>query len=109
HTVSNTGQQAETFTLEASSASGWVTTISPTLVTLAPGEDQAVQVQLFVPDGVGGAVDITTVTARSTTEPAVLDTATDTTRITGIFMPIIRQASSVIPPTPTPTPSATPP
>jgi uncharacterized membrane protein len=73
HTLINTGNGMDTFTLAATNALGWPVTVSPGSVTLAPGESfPAITVQVEVPAGVSpGAIEQVTITATSRTKPSV--------------------------------------
>jgi uncharacterized membrane protein len=82
HTLTNTGDGQDTFDLVAASSQGWLLGFSPASVTLSPGASCPVTVTIQVPTGVlSGVVDTTFVTATSRFNPAVFDTATDTTRV----------------------------
>ncbi|MCL4263510.1 MAG: right-handed parallel beta-helix repeat-containing protein [Anaerolineae bacterium] len=82
HTVTNIGNGAETFDLSFVNTLTWTTTVIPDAVTLDVGESAEVQVEVVVPpDAVPDVPNFTTVTARSSSDPAVFDTAVDETRI----------------------------
>lgn len=82
HTVTNLGNGLETFDLSYVNTLTWTTTVTPDAVTLNVGESAEVEVVVVVPPGaVPDFPNITTVTARSSSDPAVFDTAVDETRI----------------------------
>jgi uncharacterized membrane protein len=119
HTVRNTGEVVDGYEVTAVSSLGWLVTVKPTQLSLNPDESAQVMVVVNVPAGaLPGAVDQTVVTARSTTNPAISDSVTDTTTVeeglpteTTLYLPLIfRAPEPVVPPTPTPTatPSRTP-
>ena len=92
HSLENTGNAADTFALSHDSSQGWTVTYdSP--VALDPGEQTTVVVSVTVPAGaLSSTVDSTTITATSQADPAVSDTATDTTTIWveyWLFLPLI--------------------
>lgn len=101
HDVTNTGNVTDTYALSATSSEGWATTLyaddngdgvwdSTTETTavastgpVAPGQRFALIAVVDVPAGaVPGTVDVTSVRASSTTDPAVVAAATD--RTTGV-------------------------
>lgn len=79
HTVTNLSNGAETFTLGAVSSQGWVVQVIPANVTLGEGLSTTVKVRITVPEGVGGQIDITTLTVTSTSDGSISDSAIDTT------------------------------
>jgi fibronectin-binding autotransporter adhesin len=82
HTLTNAGNGADTFTINAVSSEGWITGLSPSSVPLAPGETHTVVVTITVPSGTSsGTVDTTVITATSQYDLAVRDSATDTTTV----------------------------
>jgi hypothetical protein len=82
HTVTNTGLTADTINLTVLSNQGWAVAVNPTSVSLAAGLSSPVVVTVTIPGGATpGTTDITTVTATSTNDPSVSDTATDTTLV----------------------------
>jgi fibronectin-binding autotransporter adhesin len=82
HTITNAGNGADTFTLEAVSSAGWITGLSPGSVALAPDETYTVVVTITVPGGTpNGTVDTTVITATSQYDPSVRDSVTDTTTV----------------------------
>ncbi|MCA9981229.1 MAG: hypothetical protein KDD89_10350, partial [Anaerolineales bacterium] len=83
HMVRNDGDANDTFDLSAVSSEGWPVSLSHTSVSLAPNGQQQIEVQVTVPaTATVGTVDVTTVTARSTADSNVSDTATNTTTVT---------------------------
>jgi uncharacterized membrane protein len=83
HTLTNTGNLEDTFNLGVVSSLGWFSQVSPGSVSLLPGATAAVVVTVTVPGAAQpGMENVTTVTAVSTVDPAVQDTAVDRTRIT---------------------------
>lgn len=83
HTVANEGNGTDTITVTASSNQGWAATVAPSRVTLPAFSSTQVEVQVVVPAmATTGMVDVTTVTAVSGLDPAVMDSATNTTTIT---------------------------
>jgi uncharacterized membrane protein len=82
HTVTNTGNGPDTFDLSYVNTLTWTTTVFPISVTLDVDESAQVQLAVIVPpEAVPDSPNITTVTARSRSNPAVFDTAIDETRI----------------------------
>lgn len=81
HTLTNTGNQDDTFGFEALSSQGWeVTTPGP--VTLGPGLSTTVPVTVTIPAGtLAGVQDATTFTARSQTASSYTAEVTDTTTV----------------------------
>lgn len=73
HTLINTGNGVDTFTLTATNALGWPVTLSPGSISLAPGETfPAITVNVQVPAGVTpGAIEQVTITATSRTKSSV--------------------------------------
>ena len=82
HTVTNTGNIADTFLLTYASSQGWTVVVTPMSVTLAAAESASVQVTVDIPAGTSpGVMDTTLITATSTADPAVFDSVTDTTTV----------------------------
>jgi hypothetical protein len=86
HTITNTGNASDTFSVSATSTAGWpVQVVDATgtpvpSVTLARGASRTVTVRVTIPlDAVEGTKDITTLTAMSTTDASVVGRATDST------------------------------
>ncbi len=87
HTLTNTGNGPDTFTLDFASSDGHSTLLDPGPITLGAGEIAAVRVSVTVPAGVisGTLVDVAVVTATSQTDPGISAAAADTT--TAAFAP----------------------
>ena len=82
HTLTNSGNVPDTFTLTAASSQGWAVNLGLSSVTLPAGESASVVLTVTVPLAAApGVHDVTTVTATSTIDPAVSDSATDTTTV----------------------------
>lgn len=83
HTVTNTGDIPDSYTLSAVSDQGWAVVVTPTNTpVLAPDATYPIVVTVTVPGGASpGQVDITTVTATSDFDGGVQDSATDTTQV----------------------------
>jgi uncharacterized membrane protein len=82
HTVTNTGDIPDSYTLSAVSDQGWTIDFTPNTPVLAPDATYPIVVTVTVPGGATpGQEDITTVTATSDFDGGVQDSATDTTRI----------------------------
>ncbi|MBK8988126.1 MAG: right-handed parallel beta-helix repeat-containing protein [Chloroflexi bacterium] len=84
HTVTNIGEVADSYALTAVSASGWTAVANPPQITLAAGDSGQVTVSVTIaPAAAAGQVDLTTVTARSTTNSDIADSVVDTTTVEG--------------------------
>ena len=82
HNVENVGDFDDTYVIEFLSSSGFTVNVNPLNVFLRPGEIAAINVLVTAPNNaISGTVDITTVTARSTGNPAVSDSVRDTTTV----------------------------
>jgi len=88
HTLTNTGDTTDTFTLEVLSMRGWpvelagATQPTGTLSLQVAGQmTAAVQISLTVPSGTVGLTDTTLVTATSQLSPTVQDSATNRTTV----------------------------
>jgi predicted outer membrane repeat protein len=82
HTVTNLGDTADVYDLTAVSDLTWTTNITPGSIALDPGEVGVVTVTVAVPpEAQPGETNVTAVRAESQSDPAVFDTATDTTRV----------------------------
>ena len=81
HILTNTGSEADQFSLTAVSSQAWAVTIVPTqTAALASGTSIPVTVTISVPAGVlSGTVDWMAVTAVSHADPAISHTVTNTT------------------------------
>ncbi len=84
HQLTNTGDGQDTFTITYQSSQNWSVTV-PAPVTLNAGEAVTIQVDVNVPAGTGGLVDVTRITATSAVSAAVSAAVTDTSRV--IAMP----------------------
>ncbi len=95
HTITNTGDTADTFTLTINSSQGFSISVSPSSITLAAGANGPVTVRVTIPGtAAGGVVDITTVRATSANDPLVFDTATDTTQVNTVAGVVIQPDNS---------------
>ncbi|MBU0704667.1 MAG: hypothetical protein KKC18_12470, partial [Chloroflexi bacterium] len=82
HVVTNTGNYTDTFTISASSSHGWTVETPSNPVAVGPGQSAGIQVRVTIPsDAVWGVEDRTVVTATSGINPALSDTALDTTTV----------------------------
>lgn len=83
HTLENTGDGPDTFSLSFSSSRGWATLVNTGTLALIAGESTEISVTVTVPgDLISGTLsDIAIVTATSAADPAVFDTATATTTV----------------------------
>ena len=83
HTVTNTGNVSDTYTLDAASELGWTgLSVEPGQVELEPDETHPVTVTFTVPASASaGLVEHTTVTATSQTDNGVSATLVDTTTV----------------------------
>ncbi len=80
HTLTNTGEMTDTFTLNFSSSQGWGELLTPGPFTLPAGATAQVQVRVSVPTGnVGGLQDTSIVTATSEADPTKTARAVDKT------------------------------
>ncbi|RLC61769.1 MAG: hypothetical protein DRI80_07965 [Chloroflexota bacterium] len=82
HTLINTGNYTETFTLTYSSTRNWATLLTNPSIILTPEATATVQVRITVPGGViSGTADRTVITATSDFNPAISDSVTDITTV----------------------------
>jgi trimeric autotransporter adhesin len=94
HTLTNRGNASDSFDITTSSSAGFgVTLISATPVTVAAGASATIELAVTVPPGTDdGTVDITTVTAVSRGNSAVIASATNSTtvlrRISFVYLPL---------------------
>lgn len=79
HTLTNTGNRQDTFTLSLASTHGWAT-VAPDSVLLMPQATAQITVTVAIPDAPGW-VETTSITATSTLNPAVTQTVTDVTEV----------------------------
>ena len=86
YTIENTGTATDTFTItSANSQSGWTSSLSPSSVTLGPGETAAVQATVSVPSSATNAqTNITTVTATASLDTTKTDQSTNITTVVNI-------------------------
>ena len=92
HTLTNTGNDTDTFSLFCSSSQGWATLLTSTPVTVEADATATVQVQISVPtDTVSGTTDIALVRATSQASPTVRASALDrtTVRVHRIYLPVV--------------------
>lgn len=82
HTLTNSGNVSDTFDLNAVSSQGWAVNLGLSSVELRAGESATVVLTVTVPLAANpGDQDVTTITATSTVDPDVSDSATDTTTV----------------------------
>ena len=98
HTIANTGNFTETFTLGVGSSQGWSVSVLPAAVSLGAGQSDTITVTVTIPlNALANTVDVTTVTATSTSPgPAASAAATDTTTVQGpgpgstiLYLPVL--------------------
>ena len=83
HTVTNTGNGTDTFTITAATTNNnWPIVVDPP-VTIGAGLTSTVIVTLTVPVGTDGLVEPMVVTATSSSNPTLYDTAVNTTTVNG--------------------------
>lgn len=83
HTLTNTGNASDTFTLTATSSQGWPIQLPTLPITLDSGLSSPVVVTLTVPAAGAGLTDTMTVTASSIISPAASAQVTNTTIVSG--------------------------
>ncbi|MFQ5611929.1 MAG: beta strand repeat-containing protein [Anaerolineae bacterium] len=83
HTITNSGDGTDTFTLTVSSSQGWsVTTAPPATITLTAGQTATITATVLVPAGVlSDTVDTTHITATSVLSSGVFAVVTNTTTV----------------------------
>ena len=82
HTVTNTGNGPDSFTIACASSQGWSVQCAPSSVSLARGASTTVYVTVTAAaNAISGTVDTTTVTAASQADSSVKATASDTTTV----------------------------
>ena len=96
HTLTNQGNDTDTFKVTVDSSQGWAEVSPATTITLAPGASRQIVVSVRVPaDAVDGSVDTTIVTAASQSDPDAYDTAIDTTTVViegwTVFLPTVKK------------------
>ncbi len=92
HTLTNSGNITDTYTLAFTSSAGWGSLLDPGPYSLAPGASATVRVHVTVPPGSYGTTDTTVVTATSQSKGTVQAHVTDTTVATSIrkiYLPIL--------------------
>ena len=107
HTLRNTGNGNDTFTLNFASSQTWGSLQPLGPLTLGPGQGAPITVSVAIPAGAGnGITDLSVLTATSGVDTGVFKTAVDTTtaHLEMIYLPIILK--NYTPPTPTNTPPA---
>lgn len=95
HWVTNTGNLTDTITFSPFSSEGW-SVFAPAPLTLGPGGSTLITVTVSIPAAATpGTVDMTDITAQSSIDPGIFDTARDTTTVAGsvvpdgVFLPIL--------------------
>ncbi len=111
HELRNTGPISDSYSLDWSSSQGWAEVIGsangitftlPATVQLEAGQTALLTVTVTVPGtpSAAGLIDVTTVTATSVLEPALVARVTDTTSVPAlppvyrIFLPVVFKGSS---------------
>ncbi len=94
HTLTNTGNGPDTFTIACTSGKGWGVSCGPNPVSLGMGASATVQVTVVVPANVvSGTVDTTVVTATSQADGSVAATVTDVTKAIApqgrVYLPLV--------------------
>jgi serine protease AprX len=89
HILTNTGNMADTYTLELSSSLGWARLTGLTILNLLPGQSASVQIVIDVPpDTSFGQKEFSMLKASSKTRPEVFASITDTTSATSEILMI---------------------
>lgn len=99
HTLLNTGNGVDTFTLTATSDLGWSVTVTPAEQALAVGRSYPVEVRVQVPSNIPpGTISRVRVTATSRSDPRITGTIENVLRYTSdapteaeIYLPLIRR------------------
>ncbi|HHH40574.1 MAG TPA: PKD domain-containing protein [Chloroflexi bacterium] len=95
HTLCNTGNTADTYTVTVGSAQGWAALKSAGVVNLAPGATAVVTVEASVPvTAPVGTEDVATVRATSWAGPSITATARDTVTVISteeyrLYLPLV--------------------
>lgn len=89
HTITNNGNGTDTFVLTAATLLNWPVQVNPP-VTIGAGLTSTVLVTLTVPVGTDGLVEPMIVTATSSFDPSLFDTAVNTTTVNVIGPPPTR-------------------
>ncbi len=92
HTLTNSGNRQDTFTLSLASTYGW-STVTPASVTLTPQATAQVTVTVTVPNA-PGLVETSWLTATSTLNPAMTQTVTDVTEVLDPLAVNLRQMTT---------------
>ena len=95
HTLTNTGNGADTFSITCAGTQGWTVQCAPSSVALARGASATVRVTVTVPAGtISGTVETTIVTATSQADAAVRAAVTDTTTAIAswrVYLPLVKR------------------
>ena len=92
HTLKNTGNVSDTYSLAWSSSTGWAAVTAPSSVALDSGQSRVMTVTVNVPmSGSRGITDITVLTATSAFSATHILKVTDITIIpvTRLYLPIV--------------------
>jgi hypothetical protein len=94
HTLTNNGNEADSYTLTWNSSQGWASVVAPPPpLSLGPGQEALVTVTVTIPNGEAfrGLLDTTVVTATSTTDSSLVEIVVDRTLVPAayIYLPII--------------------
>ncbi len=83
HHLKNTGNGPDTYTVTLTSSQGWASLETASPIALGYGETAQIVVAVHVPDGIisGTQTNVATVTVTSQADPAVQDTAHNTTTV----------------------------
>jgi len=111
HTLTNTGTNADTFTLDVSSSQGWPVSLSSETGTMSlplqidAGLTTTFLISLSVPTAViSGTVDMAGITATSQTSPTVSSSAVDITTVENttwyVYLPLILKRWPPVPDVP---------
>ncbi len=111
HTLTNTGTNADTFTLDVSSSQGWPVSLLGETETLSlplqldAGLTTTFLISLSVPTSViSGTVDMVVIRATSQTSPTVSISVTDTTTVNNgtwlVYLPLVLKRWPPLPDTP---------
>jgi uncharacterized membrane protein len=98
-TVSNTGNDLDTFDLTASDDHGWELQLDTDTLTIPSGEDTTANLSVTVPsDAKGGDSDLITITATSEADPtkSASDNCTATATVPGGLLPVAVGAGAVV-------------
>ena len=98
HTLTNTGNISDDFTLQVVSSQGWPISVSPATVTgLGSLQSIPVTVVLTIPNGIlSDTLDVATVTATSGFSPTLQDSAVNTTTVGAAPLVIIAPDNSSV-------------